>query len=115
MDSRIGVVTFPGQQVFSKEEIMGSDKPMRLGNGLLAHGGGGVVATKAGLLTKHASAAKYSVRNYQKRYVAVEDDQVIGVIAEKMGESFKVDIGTSSHAILSTLAFDGATKRNRPN
>ena len=41
--------------------------------------------------------------------------QVLGVIMEKGGENFKVDIGTATPAVLSTLAFDGATKRNRPN
>ena len=109
-----GGCCFPGDAVFSKEDILQSKSEIRLGNGLLPHQGT-VLATKAGVLSKHPTAPKYGLRNYQKRYVAVQDDQVIGVITEKGGETYKVDIGTSNPAILSTLAFDGATKRNRPN
>lgn len=39
---------------------------------------------------------------------------VIGVVLERAGEYYKVDIGSSSPALLSFIAFDGATKRNRP-
>ena len=33
----------------------------------------------------------------------------------KSGDVFKVDFGGSEQASLSYLAFEGATKRNRPN
>ena len=33
----------------------------------------------------------------------------------KPGDNIRVDIGCSQQAILSYLAFEGATKRNRPN
>eukprot|EP00658_Telonema_sp_P-2_P045610 TRINITY_DN3359_c0_g2_i2.p1 TRINITY_DN3359_c0_g2~~TRINITY_DN3359_c0_g2_i2.p1 ORF type:complete len:242 (-),score=52.04 TRINITY_DN3359_c0_g2_i2:225-950(-) len=109
-----GSFVFPGDCVLQPEEIQQSSDKIRLGNGLLPHDGA-VVATKAGVLAKHANTSKWWVRGYQKRYVAVEDDQVLGVIVEKGGETLKVDIGAGSHAVLGTLAFDGATKRNRPN
>ena len=47
--------------------------------------------------------------------MAVQDESVIGVVRERAGESYRVDIGTSQPATLSMLAFEGATKRNRPN
>ena len=43
------------------------------------------------------------------------DDLVIGTVIEKHSESLRLDIGTSQPARLSTMSFEGATKRNRPN
>jgi len=40
---------------------------------------------------------------------------VIGIVTAKSGDIFKVDVGGSEQASLSYLAFEGATKRNRPN
>ena len=43
------------------------------------------------------------------------DDVVIGVVASRHAENYKVDVGTSSLVQLDALAFDGASKRNKPN
>lgn len=40
---------------------------------------------------------------------------MIGIITTKSGDVFKVDVGGSEQASLSYMAFEGATKRNRPN
>ena len=40
---------------------------------------------------------------------------MIGIVTNRVGDSFKVDIGGSVQASLPGLAFEGATKRNRPN
>lgn len=40
---------------------------------------------------------------------------MIGIITVKSGDVFKVDVGGSEQASLSYLAFEGSTKRNRPN
>lgn len=42
------------------------------------------------------------------------EDLVIGVVKSK-GEYYKVDIQGPSLAILNSVSFDGATKRNKPN
>ena len=34
---------------------------------------------------------------------------------QKVGEGFRVDIGSAHPASLDSLAFEGATKRNKPN
>ena len=52
---------------------------------------------------------------HAKRYVAARGEHVLGTVTGKAGDSFKVDIGTSEPASLSYLAFEGATKKNRPN
>lgn len=49
------------------------------------------------------------------QYVPVKGDHVIGIVTIKAGDIFKVDVGGSEQASLSYLAFEGATKRNRPN
>ena len=49
------------------------------------------------------------------RYVPVVDDVVVGVVASRHAENYKVDVGTSSLVQLDALAFDGASKRNKPN
>ena len=40
---------------------------------------------------------------------------MVGVVEEKHIETFKVEIGSSLPASLSALAFEGATKKNKPN
>jgi len=49
------------------------------------------------------------------QYIPARGDNVIGVVTAKGGDIFRVDIGTSEPASLSYLAFEGATKRNRPD
>ena len=49
------------------------------------------------------------------QYVPTRGEQVIGIVVNKGGDIFRVDIGASEHASLSYLAFEGATKRNRPD
>ena len=55
------------------------------------------------------------VNSHSKRYVASRNENVLGVVVAKAGDLFRVDIGTSQPASLSYMAFEGATKRNRPN
>lgn len=43
------------------------------------------------------------------------EEAVIGIIVEKHGENYVVDIGAPFSASLPVLAFEGATRRNRPN
>lgn len=49
------------------------------------------------------------------QYVPVKGDHVIGIVTAKAGDVFRLDVGGSEPASLSYLAFEGATKRNRPN
>ena len=50
-----------------------------------------------------------------KYYSPKTDDMVIGTIISKNAEQYKVDIKTYTHAILSSLEFEGATKKSKPN
>lgn len=40
---------------------------------------------------------------------------MVGIMTQKSGDIYKVDIGASEQASLSYLAFEGATKKNRPD
>ncbi|XP_070381062.1 exosome complex component RRP40 isoform X2 [Dermacentor albipictus] len=48
-------------------------------------------------------------------YIPAKGDCVIGVVTAKGGENVRVNIGSSEPATLSVFAFEGATKRNRPD
>jgi exosome complex component RRP40 len=49
------------------------------------------------------------------RYIPREGDMVVGVVTDKHAEQFNIDIRAPFLAKLPVLAFDGATKANRPN
>lgn len=73
-----------------------------------------VIVTKCGILHKKAPNT-YWVDSHQKRYVPARGETVVGIVTNKVGDVFKVDIGSSEQAQLPYVAFEGATKKNRPN
>ena len=48
------------------------------------------------------------------RYIPCVGDNVIGIVIERHGENLALDIGGPFPAVLNSLAFEGATRRNRP-
>ncbi|CAG8618715.1 40039_t:CDS:2 [Gigaspora margarita] len=83
-----------------------------LGPGLI-QAGDSISCTKAGFLVR--SGPTYWVENDQKRYIPETSEHVVGRISGKGGEFYRVDIGSAHQAILPFLAFENATKKNRPN
>lgn len=71
--------------------------------------------TKAGLVTHEASRNKICLSNNQRRYVPALEDMVIGVVVERHADEYRVEINGTDTATLSALAFEGATKKNKPN
>lgn len=45
----------------------------------------------------------------------VKGETIIGVVVQKTGDIYRVDIGSKEPAALPYLSFEGATKKNRPN
>ncbi|RDB17864.1 Exosome complex component rrp40 [Hypsizygus marmoreus] len=93
---------------------------LKLGPGLLQFSGANeagpsIITTRAGTLNHSANGSKWWVESNSKRYVPAPQESVIGVIIQKLGEGFRVDIGSAHYASLDGLAFEGATKRNKPN
>ncbi|KAJ3307182.1 Exosome component 3 [Kappamyces sp. JEL0829] len=72
-----------------------------------------VQAVKAGLVNE-ANSILY-LDNPQKRYLPQVGEPVVGVVAGKMGDGWKIDIRGPQAAYLDSLAFEGATKRNKPS
>ena len=50
-----------------------------------------------------------------KKYVPSTKESVVGTVIARSGDGWRVDIGSAHYAYLDGLAFEGATKRNRPN
>lgn len=57
----------------------------------------------------------FYVDSYQKRYIPAKGDSVLGIVSNKSGDIYWLDINASEPAALSYLAFEGATKKNRPD
>ncbi|KAF7247422.1 Exosome complex component RRP40 [Varanus komodoensis] len=134
---RVGQVVLPGDALLLPGYAEADGERLRLATGGpqkgrlvcgpgLRRGGEGLLVTKCGVLRYRGSGGgqgggasgsggTYWVDSQQKRYVPVRGDHVIGIVTAKAGDIFKLDVGGSEQASLSYLAFEGATKRNRPN
>ncbi|PVF97682.1 hypothetical protein CPB86DRAFT_785639 [Serendipita vermifera] len=73
-----------------------------------------IFATRAGSL-KNPGKNKYLIESRGQRYVPTAQESVVGVVTARLGEAYRVDIGSAHSATLDALAFESATKRNRPN
>ncbi|KRW99944.1 Nucleic acid-binding, OB-fold [Pseudocohnilembus persalinus] len=56
-----------------------------------------------------------SVYSTQQKYYPVVEDFIIGIVSQKQGEFYTLNIGASQEAVLGSLEFEGATKKNKPN
>lgn len=72
-----------------------------------------VIVSKSGTLRMKNHT--FWVDSYQKRYIPCRGETVIGTVIQKAGDIYRVDIGASEAACLPYLAFEGATKKNRPD
>eukprot|EP01117_Protostelium_nocturnum_P012344 TRINITY_DN454_c0_g1_i3.p1 TRINITY_DN454_c0_g1~~TRINITY_DN454_c0_g1_i3.p1 ORF type:complete len:254 (+),score=84.80 TRINITY_DN454_c0_g1_i3:38-763(+) len=107
--NKIDKVVLPGDVIANWTE----GKPFRVGPGLLQNQDK-IIATKAGIL--RSPLPKYFwVECNQKRYTPSLEDMVIGVIKDRHGDNYKVDIGSSQLATLSILSFEAANRKNRIN
>ncbi|RHZ81408.1 hypothetical protein Glove_120g76 [Diversispora epigaea] len=71
-----------------------------------------IICTKAGVLMKKENS--WFIDSDQKRYIPATGENVVGRIIGKVGEVYRVDIGSAHQALLPFLAFENATKKNRP-
>lgn len=109
-------ILLPGDQVDCEavaEKLRERQGRIRLGPGLRQEHDR-IVATKCGVLRSRGQD-KLWVEGTQRQYVRSQGDAVVGVVLEKLGDTCKVDIGDAAVATLSMTAFEGATKKNRPN
>ncbi|XP_029283683.1 exosome complex component RRP40 isoform X2 [Cottoperca gobio] len=119
LKEKVGEVLLPGDE-FSLEtddtiSLTEHVKPEKVvcGPGL-RRSGDRLLVCKSGVL-RHKQPNMFWMDSQQRRYVPAKGETVIGIVTVKSGDVFKVDFGGSEQASLSYLAFEGATKRNRPN
>ena len=70
-------------------------------------------ASRAGALA-HLPPSRFFVWAPGARYAAAVGDAVVGVVADATMDGYRVRLHGTSLALLPALAFDGATKRNKP-
>ena len=95
-------------------ELPGDGDTVVVGPGLRRETPTTATVTRPGVLRYKKPGPVYWVDCHAKRYIANRGENVIGVVIAKAGDTFRVDIGTAEPASLSYLAFEGATKKNRP-
>jgi exosome complex component RRP40 len=116
-------VVFPGDTVTESIDAAIASSPstaasagapqIKLGAGLLP-AGEDVLAVRAGIITSKDPSRFFVLANHKRYYPAV-GDTVVGIIADRNAEFYRVRLHGTTHAQLPVLAFDGATKRNKPN
>ena len=102
-------VVVPGDKVYTLPD----SGVVRVGTGL-RDDGTHLIAARPGILCQ-SQGNKFWVFGKQKRYIPSLNDPVIGIISRKQSEFYEVDVGAPFPALLPVLAFEGATRRNRPN
>ncbi|KAM9849552.1 exosome complex component RRP40 [Aulostomus maculatus] len=119
LKTKVGEVLLPGDEFsLHTDDTISLTEPAKLlkvvcGPGLW-RSGDRLLVSKSGVL-RHKPPNTFWMDCQQRRYVPAKGETVIGIVVAKSGDVFKVDVGGSEHASLSYLAFEGATKRNRPN
>lgn len=110
-----GLVVLPGDVVLELPER----GRVRLGSGLrvedTAGTSGRVMVTKAGVLRQATRSNRFWVEGSYGMYYPNVGDFVVGMVEDRHSEGYNVDIGSIRNGSLSALAFEGASRRNRPN
>ena len=104
---------FPGDELVEALTAISTD--LKLGDGLLASvSGDSISASKSGLLV-HRKPNRFFVQTACRRYIPATGDVVVGIVSDRNADFYRVQLHATSAAILPVLAFDGATKRNKPS
>lgn len=106
-------VILPGEHITAAEQLHKQRRKLVIGPGL-SLSDGQIKSNHAGILN-FKPPGTFFVDSYLKRYIPARGDCVVGVVTAKLGDFYRVDIGSSEQASLSYLAFEGATKKNRPD
>lgn len=104
------LVVFPGKEVTT--EVTSFSKNISLGEGLFQQGDR-VLCSTTGVL-RYREPVSYWIDIDKKYYIPKNGDQVVGIIEDRGGDYYRVNIFSGSIALLSRLGFEGASKRNKP-
>jgi len=103
-------VVIPGEDV--TDLVTGLRSEITIGAGL--YQSGEKVFCNLGGMLRYRPPETYWVEANRKRYIPRTGDQVVGLIEERGGDYYRVNIFSGCLALLSRLGFEGATKRNKP-
>ncbi|XP_060522907.1 exosome complex component RRP40 isoform X2 [Cylas formicarius] len=104
---------FPGEVI---KDVKSKDKQTIIGPGLRRNEDdpNTLVVSLAGIL-HHKPPNTFWIEGNRNRYIPKRGDLVVGVVVKKSTDQLKVDIGSAETASLSMLAFEGATKKQKPD
>ncbi len=111
-------LVLPGDRVVdTTADLPETLRPLRVGPGVVALPDW---EQPQQLVSSQAGRLRYAPRLYvevdQRRYIPYVNDVVVGIVLDRVGsEHYRVAIGSATPALLPVLAFEGATKRNRPH
>ncbi|KAI1280662.1 Exosome complex component RRP40 [Halotydeus destructor] len=77
--------------------------------------GDSIKVVKPGIIKSRDKPTLFWVDCRQKRYMPVRGERVVGTVIAKGSLTARIDIGANDLATLNLLAFEGATKKNRPD
>ncbi|XP_066254952.1 exosome complex component RRP40 [Euwallacea similis] len=103
----------PGEIV---NDLNSKDRQIIIGPGLRRNeeDPNSLVVSQAGRLC-FRTPNTYWIESRRNRYVPKKGDCVVGIITKKSGDSLRVDIGSAEPACLSLSAFEGVTKKMKPD
>jgi exosome complex component RRP40 len=69
------------------------------------------------IVTKKESETQHSLKisHLSEKYLPSQEDKVIGIVSRRTVDGFELDIRAEKKALLNSLAFEGATKKSKPN
>lgn len=103
-------VIMPGDDL-SAYLLKQQKESLKLGKGL-EHDGGSILATCTGELVERNNLVW--VETSRRRYQPRVGDQVVGIVEDRGGDFYVVNVFSGTNCLLNRLSFDGATKRNKP-
>lgn len=80
-----------------------------------------VTAACAGRLQQHRNNKTFFIQQNTKRYIPALEDRVVVIVEDRIGSDgnggdlYRVTMNGQHPGLLSSLAFEGATKRNKPS
>ncbi|KAF8607014.1 exosome complex exonuclease RRP40 [Ceratobasidium sp. AG-I] len=74
-----------------------------------------ITSVSPGALRHTTKGNKWWIDRRAMRYSPAAQESVVGYITHRTQDMYRVDIGSAHSATLDALAFEGATKRNKPN
>lgn len=102
----------PGDKIILKTKLPSAKKHKLCGRGIKVIKNTSY-SSVAGFL--HENREKVWVNSHYRRYFPQSGDKVIGIVTQKVGDTWKVDIGGIEKGEIDFMSFENATKKNRPD